>query len=677
MSVRQLSAATDTSTLAPYDATYVTLSVDATLTAERVLTGTSNQITITDNGAGSTVVLSTPQNIHTAATPTFSSLNLSATSNQLVLQSAGVTGTLTWTPATSSKIITFPNVTGTVALTSNKLSDFAATTSAELAGIISDETGSGLLVFGTNPVLTTPDINGGTSDALTSLGVRSTGTGAFDMKIANAENLTISSKTLTIELGNADRTLILGSSPSVSGSNTGDQTDITGNAGTVTVADETTDTTCFIGFYTAASGSLSGKTNANLTFNSNTGVLTLVAPVLGTPTSGSLTNCTGLPVAGITASTITALGVGSIELGHATDTTIARVSAGVLSVEGNTIYAAGGTDVAFTDGGTGISSWTQYLIPYAATTTSIGQIAIGTAGQVLTSNGAGVAPTFQAAASADVINSVNDFRLTLTSGTSITTADVTGATTIYLTPHTGNSIALYDGANWALLTSSEVSLALGTLTSGLPYDVFAYDNAGTLTLEFLAWTNNTTRATALVRQNGVWCKTGVLTRRYVGTFYTTSTTTTEDSYAKRFLWNVNNRIRRPLKNVTEITDSWTYTTAAFREANANTANRLQYVCGLSEDLVEAFVHILTYRTVDVHSTVGIGIDVTNADSSQIRGMYALASEYEVVRAEYRGYPGIGFHFLSWLEYSNASGTVTWFGDGGQPILIQGGISGIM
>ena len=56
------------------------------------------------------------------------------------------------------------------------------------------------------------------------------------------------------------------------------------------------------------------------------------------------------------------------------------------------------TDLAFGDGGTGISSWTQYLIPYAATTTSIGQIAIGNSGEVLTSNGAGSAPTFQATA---------------------------------------------------------------------------------------------------------------------------------------------------------------------------------------------------------------------------------------------------------------------------------------
>lgn len=64
---------------------------------------------------------------------------------------------------------------------------------------------------------------------------------------------------------------------------------------------------------------------------------TFVAPALGTPASGTLTNCTGLPVAGITASTSTALGVGSIELGHATDTTLSRSAAGVLAVEGVTV----------------------------------------------------------------------------------------------------------------------------------------------------------------------------------------------------------------------------------------------------------------------------------------------------------------------------------------------------
>lgn len=52
----------------------------------------------------------------TAATWTGTTLDLAGTSNQIVLQSAGVTGTLTWTPASTNKTITLPNLTGTVAL---------------------------------------------------------------------------------------------------------------------------------------------------------------------------------------------------------------------------------------------------------------------------------------------------------------------------------------------------------------------------------------------------------------------------------------------------------------------------------------------------------------------------------------------------------------------------------
>jgi hypothetical protein len=81
----------------------------------------------------------------------------------------------------------------------------------------------------------------------------------------------------------------------------------------------------------------------------------MTAPVLGTPTSGTLTNATGLPIAGLVASTSTAIGVGSIELGHATNTTISRPSAGDIAVEGNIVYRAGGTDVPLADGGTGAS----------------------------------------------------------------------------------------------------------------------------------------------------------------------------------------------------------------------------------------------------------------------------------------------------------------------------------
>jgi hypothetical protein len=75
----------------------------------------------------------------------------------------------------------------------------------------------------------------------------------------------------------------------------------------------------------------------------------------GTPSSMTLTNATGLPISGLVSSTSIALGVGSLELGDASDTTLARSSAGNMTIEGNLVYRAGGTDVPITDGGTGAS----------------------------------------------------------------------------------------------------------------------------------------------------------------------------------------------------------------------------------------------------------------------------------------------------------------------------------
>jgi hypothetical protein len=132
-------------------------------------------------------------------------------------------------------------------------------------------------------------------------------------------------------------------------------------------------------------------------------------------------------------------------------------------------------------------------------------------------------------------------RLTLLSGTPIPTADVTGSTNVYFTPYNGSTVCLYNGSGWQAFSFTETTLALGTVTSGANYDVFLYNNSGTLTLESVIWTNDTTRATALATQDGVYCKSGTLTHLYLGTFRTTSTTTTEDSEAQGFLFNAFNQ----------------------------------------------------------------------------------------------------------------------------------------
>lgn len=72
-----------------------------------------------------------------------------------------------------------------VALTTSGLNQFAATTSAQLLGVISDETGSGALVFGTSPTIGTPTISGGTINSA-SVGATTPSTGAFTTLAANS-----------------------------------------------------------------------------------------------------------------------------------------------------------------------------------------------------------------------------------------------------------------------------------------------------------------------------------------------------------------------------------------------------------------------------------------------------------------------------------------------------------
>ena len=105
--------------------------------------------------------------------------------------------TLTVTNPTADQTITLPDATGTVALTNNKLNAFAATSSSELAGVISDETGTGALVFANTPTLVTPNIGAATGTSLVLSG---------DLTV-NGTTTTINSTEITVD----DKNLTLGS----------------------------------------------------------------------------------------------------------------------------------------------------------------------------------------------------------------------------------------------------------------------------------------------------------------------------------------------------------------------------------------------------------------------------------------------------------------------------------
>lgn len=249
-------------------------------------------------------------------------------------------------------------------------------------------------------------------------------------------------------------------------------------------------------------------------------------------------------------------------------------------------------------------------------------------------------------------------RLTTESGVAVSTSDRVNQSTLYFALYNGNRVALYDGTRWNLYTFTERSLSLSSLTSGKNYDVFLYDNAGTLTLELsAAWTNDTTRADALTTQDGVYVKDGAPTRRYLGTVRTTGTTTVEDSAAKRFVWNLYNRLSRPLRTSAGTVDlSWTLGTggSSFREINGGTSlgdgkSRFEFVRGLSLDSVFTRLVVLVHNNSALQGYAsGIGVDSTTTDSATSQGTTA-GSVPSVSTAVYHGFPTLGYHKFYALE----------------------------
>ena len=177
------------------------------------------------------------------------------------------------------------------------------------------------------------------------------------------------------------------------------------------------------------------------------------------------------------------------------------------------------------------------------------------------------------------------------------------------------------------------------------------------------WTNDTTRATALVTQNGVYVKSGATTRRYLGTIRASATNATEDSATKRFVWNYYNRIIKKLF-AHEATASWTYSTASYRPTNNNTTvgqTRIELLIGVQEDFTECDAYIIatTNSGSNVGLAVGIGLDSTSVNSAIFHGSSTTATAENLV-GKYFASIGIGYHYLQQLEWSEAITTTTWY-----------------
>lgn len=222
--------------------------------------------------------------------------------------------------------------------------------------------------------------------------------------------------------------------------------------------------------------------------------------------------------------------------------------------------------------------------------------------------------------------------------------------TLYLGPYGGDRICLYDGTRWKEYNFSERSLAI-TATNATNYDVFLFDNAGTLTLETTAWTSSTARATALVAQDGVLVKSGAPTRRYLGTFRAAATDTLEDSQINRFLFNYYNRLARAVV-VYETSDNWTAAVAStWRPFQNDSTNKVSVVNGVVEQEISLLCTLGGYSSPGAaYMTAGIGSNSTTANSAQLgANVGGIADIINVMACALNESPNLGLHEYTALE----------------------------
>jgi len=359
----------------------------------------------TGAGTVTSVSASSPLSSTGGNTPTISIQDGTTSQKGAVQLENSTSSTSTTTAAVPASVKAAYDLAAGKASTSNKLSDFAATTSAELAGVISDETGTGALVFANSPTLVTPALGTPSSATLTnatglpiSTGVSGLGTGVATFLATPSSANLISA--VTDETGTG--ALVFANTPTLVTPNIGAATgtslvlsgDLTVN-GTTTTINSTTlsvdDKNIELGSVTTPSDAtadgggitLKGATDKTINWVDATDAWTLSEHV--NIANGKVYRINGTEVlsgtalgSGVTGSSLTS--VGTIATGVWNGTAIAIANGGTGATDAGAARTALGLAI-----GTNVQAYNSTLAAVAGGTysgddsiTTVGTIAAGT-----------------------------------------------------------------------------------------------------------------------------------------------------------------------------------------------------------------------------------------------------------------------------------------------------------